>query len=357
MEPNRPPRPKSPSPIPTPWDCEDWEGTIGSSFLAEVSNLLSTDRRDHLNFVRYFVFGLTIAVLIAAGSCAFAALNDLPTRSTPGDANVSKLMELIAGRGLIQSSMPDPRASGHIPAPLPGSSVSESVVALSNDGERVSHVTLWEEPLTDGFLDLQETIAEAGQTNVEYWALTSDHRRCLLNGEATYGQDGRLLSSNFWRNDPQLRYPGSARLPNDIFPSRIPPSAFLPALNDLKPGATGKLHVVLGRYGQMSFDLWAQDVEQIVVPAGAFRTLKIIMRVDAESVMQYWPRFLRRLAQPFFPKNALYFDTAPPHHLIQFVGSFGYMAPEVTVKLTRSYLAAGSERKGRSQSNDPTETR
>lgn len=256
-------------------------------------------------------------------------------------------MELIAVRGLIPGSMPEPRASEHIPAPLPGSNISESAVTLSSTGERVSNVMLWEEPLGNGLLDLQETTREGGQTNVEYWALTSDHRRCLLNGEATYSQDGRLLSSTFWRNDPQLRDSGSAPLPNDIFPSRIPPSAFLPALNDPKPGATGKLHVVLGRYGQMSFDLWAQDVEQITVPAGAFRTLKIVMRVDAESVMQYWPRFLRRLAQPFFPKNVLYYDTAPPHHLIQFMGSFGYMAPEVTVRLTRNYVAPESERKGR----------
>jgi hypothetical protein len=255
-------------------------------------------------------------------------------------------MDLISARGLIQGSMPDSRASEHIPTPLPGSSISESVVTLSDTGERVSNVMLWEEPFGDGFLDLQETAAEGGETIVEYWALTSNHRRCLLNGKAAYGQDGRLLSSNFWRNDPQLRYSGSVPLPNDIFPSRIPPSAFLPALNDLKPGATGKLHVVLGRYGQVSFDLWAQDVEQITVPAGAFQTLKIVMQVDAESVMQYWPRFLRRIAQPFFPRNVLYFDMAPPHQLVQFMGSFGYMAPEVTVKLTRSYLASEIKTKG-----------
>jgi len=256
-------------------------------------------------------------------------------------------MELIAVRGLIPGSMPDPRASEHVPAPLPGSSVSESVVTLSNTKERVSNVTLWEEPLGSGVLDLQETTTAAGQTNVEYWVPTFDHRRCVLNGEADYGEDGRLLRSDFWRNDPQLRSPGSSPFPNDIFPSRIPSSAFLPALSDPKPGAMGKLNVVLGRYGQMTFDLWAQEVEQVTVPAGTFRTLEIVMRVDAESVMQYWPTFLRRLAQPFFPRNVLYYETAPPNQLIQFIGSFGYMAPEVTVRMTRSYIAPESGRKGR----------
>ena len=97
----------------------------------------------------------------------------------------------------------------------------------------------------------------------------------------------------------------------------------------------------------MTFDLWAQDIEQTTVPAGTFRTLKIIMRVDADSVMKYWPAFLRRLAQPFFPKNVLYYDTASPHHLVKFVGSFGYLAPEVTVQMTRIYIASESERHGR----------
>jgi hypothetical protein len=206
---------------------------------------------------------------------------------------------------------------------------------------------IWNEPLGSGFLELQETTAAAGQTTAEYWVLTSDRRRCVLSGDAAYGKDGRLLSSNFWRNDPQLRFAGSPQFPNDVFPSRTPPSAFLLALDAPEPGATGKLNMVLGRYGYMTFDLWAQDIEQTTVPAGTFRTLKIIMRVDADSVMKYWPAFLRRLAQPFFPKNVLYYDTASPHHLVKFVGSFGYLAPDVTVQMTRVYIASESERDGR----------
>jgi hypothetical protein len=103
--------------------------------------------------------------------------------------------------------------------------------------------------------------------------------------------------------------------------------------------------------------------------------------------MKYWPAFLRRLAQPFFPKNVLYYDIAPPHHLVsclanksnekrsrargyasgnfalfeltsrfacywdlrdttlvQFVGSFGYLAFTVTVQMTRVYIASESGR-------------
>jgi hypothetical protein len=290
---------------------------------------------------RYFVITLMLAAVIAAGRCALAA-SDAQTglvRSTFADVDMFKVMGLIVARGLAGGAMPDPRASEHIPSPLPGSSVSESIVTLNNTGERVGKATIWNEPLGSGFLELQETTAPAGQKTAEYWVLTSDRRRCILNGEAAYGKDGRLLSSNFWRNDPQLRFAGSPQLPNDLFPSRIPPSAFLPALDALEPGATGKLNMVLGRYGYMTFDLWAQDIEQTTVPAGTFRTLKVIMRVDADSVMKYWPAFVRRLAQPFFPKNVLYYDTAPPHHLIEFVGSFGYLAPEVTVQMTRVYIA------------------
>jgi len=295
---------------------------------------------------RYFVISFTLAAVIAAGRCVLAA-SDAQTallRSTFADVDMSKFMGLIAARGLAGGAMPDPRASEHIPSPLPGSSVSESIVTLNNTGERVGKATIWNESLGSGFLELQETTSAAGQNTAEYWVLTSDWRRCVLNGEAAYGKDGRLLSSNFWRNDPQLRFAGSPQLPNDVFPSHIPPSAFLLALDAPEPGATGKLNMVLGRYGYMTFDLWAQDIEQTRVPAGTFRALKVITRVDADSVMRYWPAFLRRLAQPFFPKNVLYYDTAPPHHLVKFVGSFGYLAPEVTAQMTRVYIASESER-------------
>jgi hypothetical protein len=220
--------------------------------------------------------------------------------------------------------------------------VSESLVTLSNTGEQVSKVTIWSEPLGSGALELQETLSAAGQLTVEYWVFGSGQRRCVLNGDATYSKEGRLLSSNFWRNDPQLRFVSSPTFPDDIFPSRIPPSAVLLSLNAQKPGGTGKLNTTLGRYGYMTFDLWAQDIEQITVPAGSFRTLKVIMRVNADSVMKSWPAFLRRLARPFFPQNALYYDIAPPHHLVKFVGAFGYLAPQVTVEMTKVYLAAGS---------------
>jgi hypothetical protein len=292
---------------------------------------------------------LTLAAAIATGECAHGASDaqSAPLRSASADVDISKFMGLIAARGLADGTMPNPHAAEHIPAPLPGANVSESIVTLNKTGERASRVTMWEEPFGSGFLELQETTAAAGQTTAEYSVLTADHRRCVLNGDAVYGKNGRLLSSNFWRNDQQLHFPGSPQFPIDVFPSRVPPSAILLALDALEPGATGQVNVVMVRYAYMTFDLWAQEIEQITVPAGTFRTSKIIMQVDADSVMKYWPAFLRRLAQPFFPKNVLYYDTAPPHHLVQFVGSFGYLAPEVTVQMTRVYVASESGRNGR----------
>jgi hypothetical protein len=198
---------------------------------------------------RYFVITLTLAAVIAAGRYGLAASDAQIAllRSTFADVDISKFMGLIAARGLADGAMPDPRASEHMPSPLPGASVSESIVTLSNTGERVSKAMIWNEPLGSGFLELQETTAAAGQTTVEYWVLTSDRRRCVLSGDAAYGKDGRLLSSNFWRNDPQLRFARSPQFPNDVFPSRTPPSAFLLALDAPEPGATGKLNMVLGR--------------------------------------------------------------------------------------------------------------
>jgi hypothetical protein len=183
-------------------------------------------RRPH----RYFTITLTlIALIIAAGRYNALAASDAQVallRATLTDVEMSKLIGMIAARGLADGAMPDPRASEHMPSPLPGASVSESIVTLSNTGERVSKAMIWNEPLGSGFLELQETTAAAGQTTAEYWVLTSDRRRCVLSGDAAYGKDGRLLSSNFWRNDPQLRFAGSPQFPNDVFPSRTHPVHF-----------------------------------------------------------------------------------------------------------------------------------
>jgi hypothetical protein len=167
-----------------------------------------------------------------------------------------------------------------------------------------------------------------------------------LSGGATYGQDGRLLTSNFWRNDPQLRFAALAELPGDVFPNRIPPNAFLYALDAPEPNAAGKLNMAIGSYGYMTFDLWAEDIQQTSVPAGTFQTLKVIARVDTESAMRGWPAFLTHLAQPFMPKDILYYDVRPPHNLVKFVGSLGYLAPDVTIEMIRVYIAPKSVLRG-----------
>ena len=293
---------------------------------------------------RNFAIALTVAAMLTTGIYTVGAA-DVPVqlaRTSPATDEISGLIEMIRARGLMDGAIANVHASGHVPLPIPGSSVTESIVTLSNTGEQVSKARVWNEPLGSRFLEVQQTTAAAGQTTIEYWVLPADRRKCLLNGDAVYSKDGRLLAYNFWRNDPEIRFAGSTQLPDNVFPSRVPPSAFLSALNAQNPGSTGRLNMVLGRYGYMTFDLWAQDIEQVTVPAGTFRTLKIIMRVNADSVMKYWPAFLRRLAQPFFPKNVLYYDTAPPHNLVKFAGSFGYMAPEVNVEMTRVYIASGS---------------
>jgi hypothetical protein len=60
--------------------------------------------------------------------------------------------------------------------------------------------------------------------------------------------------------------------------------------------------------------------------------------------MKDWPVFLRWLVQPFVPKNVLYYDTAPQHHLVKFVGSFGYLV--LAVEMTRDYVASAPARPG-----------
>ena len=138
----------------------------------------------------------------------------------------------------------------------------------------------------------------------------------------------------------------TGKLHGDVFPNRIPPNAFLYALDAPEPNAAGELKMAIGSYGYMTFDLWAEDIEQTSVPAGTFQTLKVIARVDTESAMRGWPVFLTHLAQPFMPKDILYYDVSPPHHLVKFVGSLGYLAPDVTVEMNRVYIAPESVSRG-----------
>jgi len=287
---------------------------------------------------------LTALVLVAAIICAGSATSEVKSaaRSVYDDAEISKYIELVAARGLVTPTTPDPRTHERIPSPLPGTRVSESIVTFIKTGASAGKAIIWSEPLGSGLLEFQEGTTPTGQTTVQYWVLESGGRRCILSGGATYGQDGRLLTSNFWRNDPQLRFTGFAELPGDVFPNRIPPNAFLYALDAPEPNTTGKLNMAIGSYGYMTFDLWAEDIEHTSVPAGRFQTLKVIARVDTDSAMKGWPVLLTHLAQPFMPRNILYYDASPPHLLVKFVGSLGYLAPEVTVEMSRAYIASKS---------------
>ena len=219
---------------------------------------------------RFLIITIAVALLLAAENYAVAAAETEINPSATGDGDIASLIPLVATRGLPGAALADSNALQRLPSPLPGTSVSESLVTLANTGEHVSTVKTWSEPLGVGLVEFQETAAVSGTTTVEYWVFGPEHRRCLLNGAATYGKEGYLLSSNFWRNDRQLVFGNSPALPSDIFPSRIPPSAVWLSLKDQKPGGRGKLDMSLGRYGYMTFDLWGQDVEQIRTPARKF---------------------------------------------------------------------------------------
>jgi hypothetical protein len=301
-----------------------------------------------LRWLNHIIIWLTALVLTAAIICAESAASDLKSaaRSAYDDAEISKYIDLVAARGLVTTAMPDPRTPERVPSPLPGTRVSESIVTYIKTGASAGKAIIWSEPLGSGLLEFQEGTTPTGETTVQYWVLESGGRRCILSGGATYGQDGQLLTSNFWRNDPQLRFAGFAELPGDVFPNRIPPNAFLYALDAPEPNAAGKLNMAIGSYGYMTFDLWAEDIEQTSVPAGTFQTLKVIARVDTDSAMKGWPALLTHLAEPFMPKNILYYDTTLPHHLVKFVGSLGYLAPDVTVQMSRVYIVSKSMSQG-----------
>lgn len=289
----------------------------------------------------YRLIACVFAIVIVSGGIALGAADQEHVTHNPADA--SQFLTLVAERGLIDGAIPDPRASEHIPSPRPGAVVAESIVSLRKSGEQVGKAIAWSEWYRAGSLEFQEAWSPTGQSAVQYWVLSPADQRCVLTGQAAYGKDGHLLSSSLWRNDPEMLVTGAPDFPGDIFPNLgFPVSAVLRVLSAPRPSATGKLNMMMGPYGYMTFDMWAEGLEQVSVPAGTYKTLKVIMRVDTDSVMQGWPAFMKKLAQPFMPKNVFWFEMTPPHELVKFIGAFGYPAPEVNVEMTRSYVVEES---------------
>jgi hypothetical protein len=246
----------------------------------------------------------------------------------------------LASRGLIGGAIGDVRADARIAEPAEGASVSEIAANLESGGDEAAHAVMWEEAIAGHKAEFIVTTAPGGQRLFQFWV----HRAgggCDLYESSVYSKDGRLVTQDFWRNDPDaLKVTGAPEFPDDLFPNYgAPISAFFDSLGAAGADATGKLDMETGPYDFIVLDTWADGSEKIETPSGSLDTIKVVMRPDVDSALKTWPRVFRGLALPFIPKDYFNFNAQPPHQLVKFNGTIGYPAPRLDAHLLRTWVA------------------
>jgi len=178
--------------------------------------------------------------------------------------------------------------------------VSELVANLARNGDEAAHATLWGENIAGHSTKFMVTRAPGGQTMVQYWVLRAGGG-CELYQSVVYSKDGHLVTSSFWRNDPQaLKIAAAPDFPPDLFPNNALP---IPAFFNAVAGASGTVDLQAGPYDFIQLDAWVDGFEKINSDAGTFDTVRIVMRPSVDSVLKSWPGIFRTMALSFIPKD------------------------------------------------------
>jgi hypothetical protein len=253
----------------------------------------------------------------------------------------TSIEDALGARGLIGGVMADPRVPLGLPQPAAGSVVDEIAMTLSSTNEPMAHYRIWHEPLGRYVLEVQETTEARGQLGVNYWVLPAQGTGCILAGAEKWSREGRLVSSNLWRDDPAtLQIPGAMAFPPDMYPTiSIPIDSFFRALESRDDDGVAKVNLQVSPYTFITLDTWRSGSEGVTTPAGTFAADKVAVRPDVASMLPSWPSALRAAVSPFFPKLTLDYDASPPHNLINFHGPMGWPAPTVDLQLTHRYIA------------------
>jgi hypothetical protein len=277
--------------------------------------------------------------LAAAGLiiCALAT-SAQPAAAKP---DPSALLSQLAARGLVGTTTSSVNA--RIPEPPTGTEVDEFLQTAKENGEVLLRGTSWEESFGDNALRIEIREFSSGQKQVSFWARPRRAAGCLLFGINEYDRLGNLLQGGVRRCIPDPKPFRGPDYPDTLYPSGaeggVPVDAFFRALSAPQVGATGAVQNQITPYEVVELDVWAAAVEQVHVPAGDFRALKLVMRVNVRSVMRNLPGFLAAIIEPFLPKNILYYQAEPPYRFLKFEGVMDQDAPQLEVQLVRYYTA------------------
>lgn len=249
-------------------------------------------------------------------SLAFVLYVSLPLTAHCTDAG-SSFEDELASRGMIGGGVGDFRARAQIPAPAEGALVTEIAAKLASGGDQAARAVMWEEVIAGRKTEFMLTAAPSGQRLFQYWILRPPGG-CDLYESAVFSKDGRLVTQDFWRNDPEaLRVTGAPDFPPDLFPNYgAPISAFYDSLLTAEDGATGKINMAAGPYDFIVLDTWTDGFEKVDLTSGTINVVKVVMRADVDSMLKTWPRMFRAMALPFIPKDYFYFNAQPPHQLV-----------------------------------------
>ena len=159
------------------------------------------------------------------------------------------------------------------PSPPRGASVSEITANLASGGDQAAHAVMWEETLAGHKVEFMVTTATGGQRLCQFWVLRAGGG-CDLYESAVYSKDGRLVTQDFWRNDPDaLKAAGAPEFPDDLFPNYgAPISAFFDSLGAAGADAAGKLDMETGPYNFIVLDTWIDGSEKIDSASGNIST-------------------------------------------------------------------------------------
>jgi hypothetical protein len=248
--------------------------------------------------------------------------------------------QLLLTRGLIGRSAPSGQSAPRVIKPPDGVEVQEARQIAKGTGEEVQRTLEWNEVFGSDLLHVQMTTYPTGQYGVAFWILPVRGPGCSLYGWTMYSQQGAALHGDFWRNDPGLRIPGSAKFPSNLYPDSIPTEMIFRSLDPPHDGAAGKVHFQMGPYGYVGLDVWIKDTEQVTTQAGTFSAFKVYMRPNIRTFFPAVPEFVLGMIQPFLPKSVAYYQSEAPYRFLKGEGTATVGGPETVTEVTRYYIAS-----------------
>jgi hypothetical protein len=247
----------------------------------------------------------------------------------------------LSSRGLLNSFS---AVVGRVEPP-PGTEVDETRQTAKRDGELISSTRSWTEELDSNSLHVEVTRYPSQQLQVAFWVLPRNGHGCAIFGRTMHGTRGKLLKSEFWRNDRELKITGAADFPADLYPEAVPAIALLRVVDSVREGGSGKINQQVSPYGFVDLQIDVQNTESIEVPAGRFAALKVSSQPVVSTILPSWPRFTQGVVSRFIPQSTYYFGAASPHRMlrIEHAGTPFIGGPEAMTELVRYYIAGVNE--------------